>query len=439
MDLETDRILALAPDPSAAAAARKLAAPGAWSHLGRNAAALWGECQGSALYQVRVDLRDLVAKCSCPSHKFPCKHGLALLLLAARQPADLPEQEAPEWVSTWLANRSAKAATRQPTPAAPASEEQQARQAKRAEKRLLLVDQGLDSLDLWLQDLIRAGLAGIELQKASFWEKQAARLVDNQAPGLAARVRRLALIPGSSPHWPEQLLRALGSLALLIAAFRHLDGLKPGLRADVRSLIGWNLKEEEVVAHGDLVTDRWLALGQLVEDDDRLCTQRTWFHGTRSNRPALVLQFAIPGGAFGMPLVPGTEFDATLAFWPGSYPLRAFIHQRHGPTLPLTHRPPAVGIAAFLERAGQALARQPWLDRLPVVLADVVPTSSDGEYWQVVGGPGEALPLVGGPHWPLLAFSGGGPIAVVGEWQGSAILPLAMADATTYLLCASAS
>jgi len=27
----------------------------------------------------------------------------------------------------------------------------------------------------------------------------------------------------------------------------------------------------------------------------------------------------------------------------------------------------------------------------------------------------------------------------VGEWQGSAILPLAMADATTYLLCASAS
>jgi len=227
MDLETDRILALAPDPSSAAAARKLASSGSWHGLGRSAEALWGECRGSALYQVRVDLHDLSAKCSCPSRKFPCKHSLALMLLGAMQTPNLRESTMPEWVSAWLAGRAARAAAGHAPTVAVTSEDQQARQARRVEKRSSLVQQGIDSLDLWLQDLIRTGLAGVELQRASCWEKQAARLVDSQAPGLAARVRRLALIPGSSPRWPEQLLCALGSLALLIEAYRRLDALDP--------------------------------------------------------------------------------------------------------------------------------------------------------------------------------------------------------------------
>ena len=31
--------------------------------------------------QVQVALAELASKCSCPSRKFPCKHGLALLLM----------------------------------------------------------------------------------------------------------------------------------------------------------------------------------------------------------------------------------------------------------------------------------------------------------------------------------------------------------------------
>ena len=439
MDLETDRILALAPDPSSAAAARKLASPGGWHGLGRSAEALWGECRGSALYQVRVDLHDLSAKCSCPSRKFPCKHSLALMLLGAMRTPDLRESTMPEWVSTWLADRAARSAVGRALTGAAASEEQQARQTKRVDKRSALVRQGIDNLDLWLQDLIRTGLAGVELQKSSFWEKQAARLVDSQAPGLAARVRRLALIPGSSPRWPEQLLCALGSLALLIEAYRRLDALDPDLQADIRLIVGWTLKEEEVVAHGDLVTDTWLVLGQWEDIDERLRAQHTWLYGLRSGRPALLLQFAAQGAAFGVPIVPGTEFDASLAFWPGSYPLRALIRERRGPTLPLTHRPPATDIETCLQRTAQALARQPWLDGLPVALKDVVPVPSDQGAWLVVSGTGAALPLAGGEHWSLLAFSGGRPIAFLGEWRDGTCLPLAMADADHYVLYASAS
>src|SRR3954469_20588843 len=113
MQLTADQVLALAPDASSAAAGRKLAGTKGWHRLGRNPAALWGECQGSALYQVRVDLADLTTRCSCPSRKFPCKHALGLLLLAAATPAALPAGEPPAWVGDWLGRRAATAERRE--------------------------------------------------------------------------------------------------------------------------------------------------------------------------------------------------------------------------------------------------------------------------------------------------------------------------------------
>ncbi len=52
-----------------------------------------GLCQGSGRqpYQARVDLAEPAFKCSCPSRKFPCKHGLALLLLFAKTDTALIE------------------------------------------------------------------------------------------------------------------------------------------------------------------------------------------------------------------------------------------------------------------------------------------------------------------------------------------------------------
>jgi uncharacterized Zn finger protein len=97
MHLNVAQILALAPDTSSANAGKKLANPKTWKHLGRSAEALWGECQGSALYQVRVDMRDMTSRCSCPSRKFPCKHSLGLLLITAESPGIVPTASPPPW------------------------------------------------------------------------------------------------------------------------------------------------------------------------------------------------------------------------------------------------------------------------------------------------------------------------------------------------------
>ena len=73
----------LAPESSSMNAARRLARPGPWSETGSTDTLVWGKCQGSGKtpYQVSVDLTGPAFRCSCPSRKFPCKHGLALLLL----------------------------------------------------------------------------------------------------------------------------------------------------------------------------------------------------------------------------------------------------------------------------------------------------------------------------------------------------------------------
>ena len=110
MGLSLEQVLAFAPDGRSAAAGKKLGTPASWQNLGANDDAYWGECKGSALYQVRVARPDLTAKCTCPSRKSPCKHVLGLLVLAATMPSALIATQPPEWVMEWLVRRGENAA-----------------------------------------------------------------------------------------------------------------------------------------------------------------------------------------------------------------------------------------------------------------------------------------------------------------------------------------
>ena len=109
--LTENQVIALAPDPAAAQAGRTLANARYWLRLGLNEQAAWGECQGSGKlpYQTRIDLQNLAFHCSCPSRKFPCKHGLGLGLLLAAGPQQFSSGEPPEWVRQWLLARQQKA------------------------------------------------------------------------------------------------------------------------------------------------------------------------------------------------------------------------------------------------------------------------------------------------------------------------------------------
>jgi len=101
MTLSEDQILALAPDEASKKAGLGLANMSKWVSKGANELAIWGECQGSGSkpYQAQIDLSNIAFKCSCPSRKFPCKHGIALFLLYARQTASFTVDKQPAWVT----------------------------------------------------------------------------------------------------------------------------------------------------------------------------------------------------------------------------------------------------------------------------------------------------------------------------------------------------
>ena len=448
MELTAEQVLTLAPDAGVAASGKKLASTQGWHELGQDSEAIWGEFQGSTRYQVRAARNDLTVRCSCPSRKFPCKHGVGLLLLAATNPAALPTAAAPEWVNSWLTRRAASAEQREAKAEAQQSSAaidtatplQEARPRKTADRRLARVHAGLDALDLWLDDLIRNGLAQVATQPISFWENQAARLTDAQAPGLAARLRRMAALPNASANWPVLLLAELGRVALLTHSFRRLDELDPALREDLRGAIGWTLTQQEVLSRGEKVEDRWQILGQRVGSEDHLRTQRTWLLGTTTGRYGMILQFAHGSRSFESHFVPGTTINATLAFWPSAWPLRATIAEQTGE--PTRIRAAIAGhhsLAALLADIADATARQPWLDRFPAVLKEVRITPGDDGPWLVRDEQGATLPLAGDAHWYALAVSGGAPGDLIGEWDGVALSPLAMLVAGTYYVLSGGS
>jgi hypothetical protein len=427
IQLTSDQVLALAPDSSSAKAGKKLGSSTAdWKLLGMNAEALWGECQGSGKdpYQVFVELASLTSQCSCPSRKLPCKHSLGLLLLASA--SKVTEAEPPEWVEHVLEKRRASQVRKQERIAKIESGTPSASQEKTAEKRLASVKKGLDTLDIWLNDLMRQGLANVQTQPESFWTNQAARLRDAKAGALDTRVRTLADIPNASPDWPERLLGELGKIALLTHAFRLEDQLEPGMRETVRQLIGWTMTLEEVGVYGEKLQDDWLVLGQRTEEseNDRK-VQRTWLIGLRSKRPAMILQISVAGQPFAEHFAPGSHQEAELAFWPGAYPLRAYMHRRLGEIASFSKPLPGTeSIDAFLESVAEVLNLQPWQERFLCILRNVTPTyRKEQQSWYICDSAGKALPFIAENGWLLLARSGGQPMDLAAEWDGEHLFP----------------
>lgn len=416
----------MAPDIAGAAAGRKLAKPAPWKALGESERAFWGECQGSALYQTRVALRDWSTKCSCPSRKFPCKHALGLLFLMAESPAAFASGAEPEWVTDWLDKRQVAEQKKQARAEQPEKPIDAVAQAKRASKRHGSVLAGLDHLDLWLADLLRNGLGRLPTEGPVLFESEARRLVDAQAPALATRLRAVGAQVGATEDWASRVLGDLGRLSLLSHAYRRVDELSPLLAHDVRRRIGYTLDQSEVVAHGDVVEDDWTVVASTTDEEERVRSQRSWLVGERSGRRALVLQFAAGPTKFADVLLVGTTFPARLAFWPASEPERALLAARLGETRSAGAPRHGRDVASALEQHASALARDPWLER-SLFLLDGVATVP-GEPWLLADRSGLALPLRGSRHEVLWALSGGHPLTVAAEWNGLELVPLAAFD-----------
>lgn len=415
MPLNEEQILALAPDESSKKAGKELAAPGKWVSKGGNDIALWGECQGSGSkpYQTQVDLANIAFKCSCPSRKFPCKHGIGLLLYNARQPKDFTVTQMPAWVEDWISRRADKQEKQAEKKDKPVDE---AAQAKRAAAREQKVAGGIDELLLWMKDIIRHGILNIPEKGSVFFENTARRMVDAQAPGLAGMVRSLGDINYFKDGWQSQFIDQLSRLYIVLSGYKNIPSLSAGLQQDIKTLVGFTQNQDEIKEQTG-ITDTWLVLAKQTKEEDTITIERNWLYGINSRQYALVLQFIFRGQGAQLLLTPGLFIEAELVFFPSSSPLRAIIKKQVN-----TNKAQAIpgfnGWQEVTEAETGIFAAQPFRSERPYVINRLTPVSYNGR-WHLQDAQQQIMPVREGfgGIWKLLSFSGGEALnmAVIGK------------------------
>ncbi|MXV13067.1 SWIM zinc finger family protein [Xanthomonas sp. LMG 8992] len=424
--LTREQILALAPDAASAKAAAGLATDGKWGLLGADAEVLWGECQGSGAkpYQTQVDLAALVSRCSCPSRKFPCKHGLAMLLLyAAGNPRCVPGTR-PAWVDEWMQGRRERAARKEESAAStppPDPQVQAAAAAKREQARWTRMQVGAAELQRWIADQFRQGLANLGADFAQDARRMMARMVDAQTPGLGAQLERAVGEGGRDLAQLADLGERLGLLQLLAQAVPRVNAFGTARQADLRAALGWPLDRETVLREGEAVHDRWHVQGQhLIEQPGNLLERRVWLQGLDSGRPALLQDYSHGGRGWEQHWRNADVHVGRLHFHPGTVPLRA-VAGEVGAGAQAVAAPPRTDT---LDAAACAHALNPWLPQVPMRLQDVHIAHDGRSAWAQHAEGGLPLQVSALQGWALLAFAGGHRVCLMGEWDGHTLLPL---------------
>ncbi len=435
-------IAQLAPDPAALKAGQDLGVARKWVSVGRSERALWGEIRGSGAepYRTQVDLRAIAFKCSCPSRKFPCKHGIGLLTLQQSDAQLFAQTDEPVWVAEWLEKRQGHTPVTAPSTTTPdlsvdkTTEKKAKEKEKRDNERWQKVTQGAAEFSLWLRDLLRQGLLHLPERPAAFFDQVAARMVDAQANGLAFYAKSLRDLPyHSGTAWQQQALDLVAKAGLLLQALERYDQLPPLVQDDVRQLLGWPQSQKDLLQNpaAERVRDQWKVLCCLqLPQDDGMVAYRQWLHGAKTQRFALLLSFvhkSQPGGFAMLPV--GATLPATLAFFPSNLPQRAVLAEQGAPEMGVAH--PIHAHADWnTEHAEHAerLRALPWADQMPCAVANLTPVRDEGGRWFLRDVSGAVMPVTPSVPdkklWQLMTISGGHPVSLVLLRHGASVEPL---------------
>ncbi len=324
-------------------------------------------------YFTQIDTQNLAFKCSCPSRKFPCKHGVGLAFLFLNEQNTFVETtELDDRVGEWLAKRNTKKMVQiADNEEVIVNEKAEEAKLKRSDTRMRQVDAGVLELKQWLEDQVRSGIIDVPSKMYVFTQNIKARMVDAKAGGLAAALRNLEEINFFEEGWQVEFMRQISRLYLLLDTYDNFEKIPDNLQQDVKNLMGWTVKKEDVL-QTQTFGDQWVVLSRQIKEEDKgLTSERCWLWGTRSNRPALVLNFF---GGFGPPLgithAAGTTVIGDLCFYPSTFPLRALFAVQNETSV----FQPIKGfenISTFKTSLADLMGRFPFLEDVPVALSNV--------------------------------------------------------------------
>ena len=413
--LSVDQALSLASGQAGRRQIRSLAGRDNWLRCGSFGAFIWGEYGTSnhGPIQVLCDTASLTVSCTCRSRQRPCNHGPALYLRWLDHPQRFTHDRRPPWLS-------GTDPAIQPAPSAPDLQSDQ----------WPTVMRGLTEFELWLHDLMRAGLAGLPEQPKGAWRGVSDRLADAHLNELARTINALASLPGTTPDWPETLLVELGRMHLLIQAFKQWDGLPAAQQGDLRLAAGW--LDDALAATGDVIHDRWHVIADEQTKDGLLSRRRTWLWAERSNRVAEVSRRStLPQGVPTPPreaLLPtSVGIDGALRFYPATTPISGVLAETRRFFQPGQRPAGYATIETAFAAYNSTLTQNPWCTEFPMLIAAAHAQRADGR-WRLVDSAGAMLPIADEftRGWHLRALSLDAATAIFGLWNGTAFRPVSL-------------
>lgn len=423
MQFTEDQIASLSPDPASLKAGQGLSSPAKWVSAEYSDRALWGECQGSGAhpYQTQVDLQNIAFKCSCPSRKFPCKHGLGLLLLYVKNRNSFQSNVEPSWVKEWLDKRQEKEEKKAEVAAKPVD---LAAQAKRSEARHKKVLQGIDELQIWIKDLIRIGLIDLPNVAYSYWQTPAKRLIDAQATGLANMVTELGKYDYFKESWQYKVLNQLIKTYMLCEAYKNVDTLPEDLQQEVRLLIGYNQPKEQLLAM-EGIKDQWMVLSKTAEPLDKIMLEKNWLWGKKSKRFALFIQFYAGAQLPEQNLLPNSSIEAEVVFYAGRNN-RVIIKEWSGLNT-ITGLDFLSNFKEAYESYTNSICKNPFIEEVPVLLKNIT-FIKDSDFFWAVDEQEHAMPveIEIAAQLNILAVTGGAPVNMFMLINENSVLPLSI-------------
>ncbi len=443
MFFSEEQIIASAPDIASMKAGKDLAIPDKWLNLFFNARVMWGEVQGSGkeLYRTQIDLTgksDNISsvhfKCTCPSRKFPCKHGLGLMFLYSKNPEILIENNnEPNWVKDRMDKRAEKAL--KPMEISQIGQADEADEKNASEKRLQkekndnqrfeVVKNGVEESTGILKDFMRLGLLTMPEKGKDFFLKTAARMVDAKAAGLANRWRAFAEVNFTGNDWHEEVMAQIADLYLLSEAFRTVfsggrlsgvgsetnklsSGVYGLLAEDIKTAIGFTTDKKELTenASAEKIKEGWLILSSVTTREEDLMIRKNWLFGLSSHRFAFILEFKHKTQAFENFFSPESVLEAELVFFPSAVPQRAIINsdivqriltEEKNIQVQLLNACDASALNTWRKSQKhfvEQISKLPWLTEVPQCLANVSLTRNEKDEWFIKDAENIAVPIV---------------------------------------------
>ena len=325
MEITQEYILSISPDAPSTKNANKIFSKTKWE-VKKSDRAIWSEIYGSGKkpYLTQLDTQDIAFKCSCPSRKFPCKHGLALGLYVAQNGLDNIAQEAePLWVQEWIDKRTTKAKVKASKPIKVKSKESI---KKLDDKRWSSAEKDVESVELWLQDSVKLGILDFPNREHAYWEDLKKRMVDLKISGFNTFFSQLQTMTYSN-NWEQKVLLILSNMHQLVASIKHHESLDEPFKKELAMLLGWSVNQKELLAseQSEVVDDVWMVTKVILEEQERLTIRKVYLYGTESNRWAFILEFAHGNSYFEEHYLEGSLVQAKLVFYDGLFKQRAFL------------------------------------------------------------------------------------------------------------------